>query len=176
MNSYPTLRIAILQGLMSLKAALEQDQDYLKHPDCPYDGDTVELLERLFTARIVEVIKEVQIAPPPEAKKRGPKSAKRELSDDEMAEVEQEARELLKELRDMGGVKELGVPNLDTATKLQIIKVRSQLLEKLVSIRERITGARKIAQFQATVIGILDDLVGDEGRDEFITRLEPFRS
>jgi hypothetical protein len=83
---------------------------------------------------------------------------------------------MLKELRELD--KDAGgeMKQLDTATKLSILKTRSTLMEKLVTIRERFTSARKVAEFQQIVISILDDLVPEERRAEFIERLEPYRS
>jgi hypothetical protein len=175
MSNYPTLRLGVLQGLAGLKASFDADQTYLRKPDCPYDNDTVDLLEKLFKAREIEVIKEV-VVDKPERGKVGRPSSKKELNDDDAAEVEAEAKEMLKELRtldkDAGGE----MKQLDTATKLSILKTRSTLLEKLVTIRERFTSARKVAEFQQIVISILDDLVDEERRAEFIERLEPYRS
>ena len=49
-------------------------------------------------------------------------------------------------------------------------------MEKLVAIRERFANVRKVAVFQGTIIGILDELVPEEMRDEYIRRIEPYRS
>lgn len=172
MSNYPTLRLGVLQSIASLKAACDAEDGFLRKPDCPYDIDTIKLLEELFRGKTVEVIKEVVVA---ERKGVGrPKEGK--LSDDDAEEVEGEARGLLAELNKMGLTAEGDMKEFDTKTKLDIIKVKTSLLEKLVSIRERFSNVRKVSAFQNTVISILDDLVAEDSRDEFMKRLEPYRS
>jgi hypothetical protein len=171
--SYPTLRLGVLQGIAGLKARCDAEPGFLRKPDCPYDNDTIEMLEALFEPITVEVVKEV-IVDRPATKKRGPKAKKAELGDDEMAEIEKEAKEILKELRQLAKTEAGEMKELDTATKLQIIKTRTTLIEKLVSVRERITSARKVSEFMQTVVGILDDLIEEDKRDEMVKRLEEF--
>jgi hypothetical protein len=169
--SYPTLRLGVLQGLATLKVACDAEQGYLRRPDCPYDNDTIELLEKLFKPVEVEVIVE-KIVEKPSRGKVGRPSKKNELSEDDANELEIEAKEMLTELRNMAKTEEGDLKQLDTGTRLSILKTRTQLLEKLVSIRERFTSARKVIEFRSTVMGILEDLVPEEKRDEFLKRLE----
>jgi hypothetical protein len=173
MDNYPTLRLGVLQSLAALKVTCDAEPGFLRRPACPYDKDTVELLERMFEPIEIVVEKEVVVEKPSRGTP-GPK-AKGVLSDTDAAELETEAKELLKELRELGKTAEGEMKALDTTTKLQIIKTQTTLLEKLVSVRERFASARKVAEFQQTVIGILDDLVPEEMRDEFLKRLEVFR-
>lgn len=175
MSNYPTLRLGVLQAMSDLKALVDADPEYLRNPDCPYDSATVELLERLFKPIEIEVIKEVQVEKPSRGKVGRP-SGKGQLTDEDAEEAEEEVKQMLKELRSLGRTNEGELKQLDTSTKLQIIKTQTALLEKLISIRERFTNVRQVAHFQQTIMGILDDLIEDEKRDEFLTRLEPFRA
>lgn len=175
MTHYPTLRLGVLQGLAELKLHCDAVDGYLRKPDCPYDNDTIELLEKLFAAKEVEVIKEVAVEKP-ERGKVGRPSKKGEVTDDDALELENEAKTLLTELRQLGQTQDGEMKQLDTATRLQIIKTQTQLMEKLVSIRERFSSVRKVASFQATVVSILDDLVSEENRDVFLKRLEEYRA
>jgi hypothetical protein len=170
--SYPTLRLGVLQGLATLKVACDAEQGYLRRPDCPYDNDTIELLERLFKPVEVEVIVEKIVEKPSRGKVGRPPSKKNELSDDDANELEIEAKEMLTELRNMAKTEDGDLKQLDTGTRLSILKTRTTLLEKLVLIRERFTSARKVIEFRSTVVGILEDLVPEEKRDEFLKRLE----
>lgn len=174
MSNYPTLRLGVLQAMSDLKTLVDADPEYLRKPDCPYDSATVELLERLFKPIEVEVIKEVVVDKPTRGKTGRP-STKNQLNDDDALEVEREAKELLKELRSLGRTNEGEMKQLDTTTKLTIIKTQTQLMEKLVSLRERFTNVRKVAEFQQTVMSILDELVDEDKREVFLERLEPFR-
>lgn len=176
MTTYPTLRLGVLQGMAALKAALVGDPEYLRRPACPYDTDTVMMLEELFKPTLVEVKVEVPVAAAPERQKVGRKKKAGELTDDDASEIEIEAGQLLKELREMRKVGAGEIDKMDTATKLTIIKAQAQLMEKLVTTRERFVNVRKISQFQSTVIAILDELVAEDMREEFLKRLEPYRS
>lgn len=176
MDNYPTLRLGVLQGIAALKAMCDSEPGYLRKPSCPYDNDTIDLLEKLFQPIEVVIEKEVIVEKPSRGQVGRPTSAKKaELGHDDAAELEAEAKEMLKELRTLGKTTDSEIKQLDTATKLSIIKTQTQLMEKLVSIRERFTSARKVAEFQQTVIGILDDLVPEDKRDEFLARLEEHR-
>lgn len=174
MSKYPTLRLGVLQGFAELKAACDAEPGFLRKRDCPYDNDTINLLEKLFKPVEIEVIKEVTVEKP-ERGKVGRPSKKKELNDDEATELENEAREMLTELRKMALTEDGDVKQLDTATKLSILKTRATLMEKLVTIRERFTSSRKIAEFQETVMTILDDLVDEDKRGEMLKRLEIYR-
>lgn len=171
--NYPTLRIGVLQGLAGLKAACDAEPGYLRKPDCPYDNDTKDMLEKLFKPVEIEVVKEVVVEKPARGKVGRP-SKKNELTADEASEVEEETKELLKELRALDKNAAGELKDLDTATKLQIFKTRAMLLEKLVTLRERQTNARKVIEFQQTVVSILDELVPEDMRPEFLKKLEPF--
>jgi hypothetical protein len=175
MSNYPTLRLGVLQGIVDLKAACDAKPGFLRASDCPYDNDTVSILEKLFKPVEIEVIKEV-IVEKPERGKVGRPTNKKELSEDDAAELENEAKEMLTELRQMAKKDDGALKDLDTQTKLTILKTRASLMEKLVSIRERFTSSRKVLEFQNTVVGILDDLIPEDMRDEFLKRLEPYRS
>lgn len=174
MSNYPTLRLGVLQAMSDLKALVDADPEYLRKPECPYDRGTVELLERLFKPIEIEVRVEVPVEKPSRGQVGRP-SKKTELTDEDAEEAEEEVKTILRELRGMSRTNEGELKQLDTTTKLQIIKTQTTLLEKLITIRERFTNVRKVAQFQQTIMSILDELVDEDKRDEFLTRLEPFR-
>ena len=176
MHNFPTLRIGVLQSLLSLKHSVESSPLMLKHRDCPYDDDTVKVIEELFKTKVVEVKVEVPTEGHRERQIAGRKKKSGELTDDDADEVERDAMDLLTELKAMGKKIDGEVAQLDTATRLQIIRTRATLMEKLVLIRERFTNVKKVSHFQAVVISILDDLVDEDRRAEFIKRLEPHRS
>lgn len=171
---YPTLRLGVLQGLATLKVQCDAEEGFLRKAECPYDNDTVELLEKLFAPKEIERLVEVEIDKPSRGKTGRP-TTKTELSDDDAAEMENEAKQLLNDLRGLDKTLDGEMKTLDTKTKLDIIKAKTTLLEKLVTIRERFTNARRVIDFEKTIIGILDDLVAEEQRDEFVKRLEKLR-
>lgn len=175
MDNYPTLRLGVLHGLAALKASCDAEEGFLRKPASPYDNDTIKLLEALFEPKIVEVEKEV-FRDRPSRGDVGRPSKTGKVSDDDAVELEEEARALLTELRQLDKTIEGEAKQLDTKTRLDIIKAKTTLMEKLVSIRERFAGVRRVADFNNVVISILDDLIPEDKIDEFMTRLEPFRS
>lgn len=166
MNTYPTLRLGVLQAIAELKDL----PDALTRPDCPYDRETIEVLEKIFKVRevekIVEKIVEVSVAAT-----RGRPSGDTKLSIEAQEDVADSATELLGQLKALGE----GEKGLDTQTKIQIIKTKATLIEQLLKLRERWNNVKRISLFQAVVISILDDLVTEADRQEFLKRVEPYR-
>ena len=169
MNTYPTLRLGVLQAIAELKDL----PNALTRPDCPYDRETIEVLEKIFKVRevekIVDKIVEVQVGPG--GGTRGRPSGDTKLSIEAQEDVADSATELLGQLKALGE----GEKGLDTQTKIQIIKTKATLIEQLLKLRERWNNVKRISLFQAVVIAILDDLISEGDRQEFLRRVEPYR-
>lgn len=168
MTDYPTLRIGVLQSLMELKGRIEQDSNFLKLESCPYDNETVGVLDHIFAPieRIVEIEKLIEVG-----SLRRPRPKDMKLSEEDQSQVETTARDLLSQLNSLGE----GEKGLDTQTKIQIIKTKATLIEQLLKLRERWFNVKRTAEFQEVVIAILDDLIADRDRDEFLRRIDPYR-
>lgn len=169
MFNFPPLRMGVLASLMPLREALEADPAILDSPECPYDNETKDLLRKLVTPRVVEKIVErtVEVAKKAGA---GPGNRKAKLSADHVDEVEQDAKDLLIELKNLGN----GEAHLDTQAKVQIIKTKAALMERLTVMLERVVNVKKTASFVTTVIDIVQDLVEEGKRDEFLRRIKPY--
>lgn len=173
---YPQLNLGALAALMAVKQQLEAHEDYLANS--PYDEDTREQMEKLLAPKIVEVEKEVIVEKIVEKKvevvteaakgagKRGPKPKSSGVDMDAVAKEITDIRDELKQLK-------LDSKALQTADKVQIIKLRAALLEKLISMDEKTNNQRKVGQFMSLVLTILDDLMPEEARQEFMKRMEP---
>lgn len=160
--SYPTLRVTVLQGLRELKDHFNADPKVLQNGNCPYDAETIAILTQILTTRVEVRTVEVPAAAPAEDPRGG-------LLDDEEKElVNKTISELLQDLNKLGE----GETNLDTATKVAIIKAKATLIDQLLKQHERIMNVKRIAEFQSIVMAILDDLVPEEGRQQFLKRLE----
>lgn len=167
MQTFPTLRLAVVQGMLDLKRQYDADPSFLKATDCPYDSETVEMLEQIFASRIVEVEKIVTVT----VEAPADKEARRErLTDEEQDLVDKTVGDMLKELNKLGD----GELGLDTQTRVQIIKAKATLIDQMLKMHERVMNVKRIANFQSVVISILDDLVTDADRDVFLKRLEPY--
>jgi hypothetical protein len=169
MATYPTLRIGVLQSIVELKLLHEQDPSLLRDSTCPYDVETITALEQLFKTRVVEKIVEKIVEK--EARGRGRPTTETKLTIADQELVEDSATELLGQLKELGE----GEKGLDTQTKIQIIKTKATLIEQLLKLRERWHNVKRVALFQAVVIGVLDDLLLEADRDEFLKRIAPYR-
>lgn len=180
---YPNLHLGAIASLLTLRQQSEMHGDYLDNEACPYDEDTKDQLRRLLAPTIVEKVVEVPVEKIVErivekrvevaAKaaegggKRGPKPKSTGVSDDEIGKEIGEIRQELKQLKVDGRA-------LQVADKIQIIKTRAALVEKMLSMSERVQNVKRLSLFQSVVMGVLDDLMTDELRQEFMKRLEPF--
>jgi len=116
---------------------------------------------------IVEKRVEVAAKASEGAGKRGPKDKAGGVDVNEVAREIEEIRQELRQLKIDGKA-------LQTADKIQLIKLRAQLVEKLVTLAERTTNVKKMSVFMSTVMTILDDLLENDARQEFMRRIEPF--
>ncbi len=166
-NSYPPLRMAVLNGLMSLKENIESDPEYLKAG--PYDAETIAALETLLAPKIIEKVidKIVHVA----AKAgRGRPTKDVELGEDDQIQIQQEIKKLLDSLDKMEVTE-----NMEVSQKIAITKNKRELLESILKMRERETTVRKTEEFKEVVIGILQDFISEKDRETFMHRLEPYR-
>ncbi len=166
-TSYPTIRLGALKPLITLKYAFGEDEKILEQSRCPYPPEVTDLLKQLFEKVVVEKIIEKTVAV---KGKRGP-TGNKGLSADDQAEVEKELKETLAELRAMGE----GEKDLDTATKLAILKTKTSLIEQIIKGRERVMNLKRQAEFEGVVIALLDDLIAPDDRENFLERLSPYR-
>lgn len=162
---YPTLRVTVLQGLRDLKEMFENDPAVLKDGNCPYDPDTIAILTRILTPKIVRVEVPVETAAPA-VKQVGL------LNGEDSETVEITIMSMLKELRELGE----GEKTLDTQTKVAIIKAKATLIDQVMKQHERIMNIKRIANFQAVVFSVLDDFVSEADRQAYIKRMEPYNA
>lgn len=170
MMEYPTLRAAVLRGLVALKEALVADDTILDHEDCPYDQEVKGVLRDLLAVKVVERIVTKDVgggggsgAGRGRVKSRGVSDA---AVDQVMVKVEDVMRQLEELKRD--------AVDADVDVRMQLIKAQTALLEKHINMFERVMNVKRASTFEAVVIGVLDDLVDEDARDQFLKRIEPF--
>lgn len=175
---YPPMSFAALGVVVTVKNQSELHPDYFGR-DCPYDAATIKQLKKLTEVReievpvekVVEKIIEKRVEVIVEAAagggKRGPKAKNSGVQLDQVASEISELRQELKQLKIDGKA-------LQTADKIQLIKLRASLVEKLINMDERVNNLKKLSLFQSTVLNILDDIMSEEQRQDFMKRIEPF--
>lgn len=181
---YPKLDLGGLAAMQTIRSQMLTFPTYLEEKDCPYDADARALLARMFAPTVVEreVKVEVQV-PAPTAQRKietalkaaegggvGPKVLRLKTSGVDLDGVSQEIQGLRQELQQL----KMDSKGLQTADKIQIIKTRAGLVEKLVSMDEKTNNLKRNSLFHSTVMAILDDLIPQDRRMEFIQRIAPF--
>lgn len=171
--NFPPLRIGLLQALINLKERIDADENALE--GAPYDPETVSILRQLFAPKVVE--KKVEVEVVREAKAgRGRPTKDVALSAEDQEKLKDEITDLMKQLNDLGtGGGEDGEVKLPTGERIQIVKVKAQLIDQLLKMQERVFNIKRMSQFQEVVIGILQDLVSEDDRELFLKRIEPYR-
>ena len=169
MLTYPTLRLNLLQPLLDLRAAFEDDPGVLGEA-CPYDPDTVRILIDLF--RVPAAVVEERTVETREGGVGRPKGkpALSQLREQTQAAAEGELITLRAEL-DTLRKEALKMP-IDV--RVSVIKTSLGLVEKLTLLADRHTNIKKMTQYQAVVISILDDLIEPDARTVFMARLGPY--
>lgn len=157
---YPTFDLEEFEKLLDLLLEIVNEPAYLDPAQWPYGTKLREKARNIIEVR--EVTKSEQTKNPV-----GRPSKKTALPIDE---VEKEIDEIRKEI----GQLKLDAKGLETADRIQIIKTRAALVEKIIAMKERVTGLKKMQAFMAVVTGILEDVMEQSQREEVIKRLEPY--
>lgn len=168
MTNFPPLRLQVLSGLMELKDRVLADPTFLDSPDIPYDGETLATLKKILAPQVVtKIVKSEGAAPKGE---RGRPSKEVKLSAEDQEKVRRELDKLLDNLNSMNEGE-----GMETSERIQITRLKANLIEQLVKLQERAFNVKKSSQFMEITIGILDDLVSEKDRETFLRRIEPYR-
>jgi hypothetical protein len=146
---YPNLAEGTILPFKAAVAQMQQHSDYLSRADCPYPTPVRDFLRQLGAQKVVGAVSEYELA-----------DDKNEFLDREIARVMQDLTDLY-----------AGLNSGDANEKLQILKARAGLVEKLVTSRERVLSMRDIANFQVSVIGFLEDACTKDQITELKRRL-----
>jgi len=170
--AFPTLRIGVLRALQTLKQHYLADPEIFDRPDCPYDIDVRDVLKEILTVeeKIVEKVVEKRVVNDSGA---GSRKKAPGLNEEDQEKIATELADLLEQLKDMEEGE--GEQGLDQTARLAVFKLKTTIIEKIINLRERVLNIKRIAQFEAVVISILDDLVKEEDREVFLDRIAPYR-
>lgn len=172
--NFPPLRLGVMASLIQLKERVDADPDFLKTPDCPYDAETVRAIYSLFAPKVIEKIVEVEVERVDMTEKkagRGRPTKDVLLSSEDQEKVADHIKKLMEELDKLGD----GEQTLEVSEKIQIMKTKAALTSELLKMQERVLNIKRMSDFQEVVIGILQDLVSEDGRQVFLKRIDPYR-
>lgn len=165
MSNFPPLRMAVLTGLIGLKTQL----DTLADEACPYDDETKQALLELLAPKVVEKIVEKEVQVESKASRGRPSKDVRLSEEDQQMVLD----EIKKTITDLNAVEI--TEGMDVREKIALFKTKGDQLERMLKMLERHTTVQRMGEFQEQVIRILDDLVSEADRENFMKRLEPFR-
>lgn len=145
---YPTIRDDQVLILNVVVQNLEKDPGYLDHPECPYS----EQVKQFFRKRSV------------------PATVEDLFSGDEDREIvlDRQVEKLINDLEAFAN--QLG--NADHSEKLQYFKTKTVLVEKLISMRERVFNLKELNEFRGAVIQFLDEVCTKDQITDFMKRID----
>ncbi len=144
--NYPILDEDFIYTLRLLRSAISKDGEFL---NCPYDEDFKELIRQSFVEKRVSKFSSL---------------TKMEKS----VWLEKESADLYDELANL----ETDFRKLEVNERIQSIKTRQSLLEKLTSIQERGVNMQQMLQFQEEVMSLLGVVLTSEQLNDFLARIQ----
>ncbi len=165
MANYPTISVSALNNLKIIVDNARDDPSYLDGRRAPYDKPTRELLKSLIADPIL-------IATLPDEKPQGQqkRGAKKKQPNPRIEALDAEFKELRQEIKSL----KADAAGLESHDRIQIVKTRAALVEKMLTMEERINNLKKMDKFIATVIQLMDDELPQDVRMNILEKLEPF--
>jgi hypothetical protein len=142
--TYPSLTDAALVPFRALEAQIGVHPDILDRPECPYPDHIKDFVRRMLADN-------------------GPTELVRYDDDDLYGEI----CKLLEDIKKAS----LNVNTSDPKDKVQILKNATDLLTKLVGLREKQHNVREHARFIRSVIELLESLLTPAQRTEFVEKM-----
>lgn len=137
-----------MTALRAIRLLLEKDPAYLDHPECPYNPELKAFLKDLFK----------------------PVAAVRQMIRYDDDNIFTEVCDMYDQVRE--SITNLGA--VDAKERSQILKNATDLLTKLVTLREKQSGIRDQARFVKSVIELLEAVLTPAQRTEFLTHMEEY--
>lgn len=163
--NYPTIKANDLPKLVQIIEQASADDKYLDPASCPYDEATIKNIKRILSLCDGDRIASATVRP--ERGKVGRPSKSPAIPIDE---VESEIKGIQDELASL----KIEGQTMETADRIQVIKTRAALIERVLVMKERVTDIRKFHSFVQTVIGIMEQHLSPKERDSILQELKPY--
>lgn len=163
MDDYPSINLEELHRIGLIIDNYVADPKYLDSPNCPYDAKTKQIFKGLAPNRVTAATLNVQ-------KGRAKAGAKKKSPNISTDDLQTEFLDLRKEINSL----KVDAKMLEPHDRIQVVKTRAMLVEKILSMKERIENIVKQEKFILTVIEIMEDELPQELRLKIIDRLKPF--
>lgn len=165
MDKYPTISLTELQKIKTILKNASDDPKYLDGRVAPYDKPTRETLKSLIPDPVVEAtvskagVERGKIGAP----KKGPVIS--------MSDLEGEFDDLRKEIQSL----KTDAAGLEPHERIQVVKTRAALIEKILGMKERIGNINKVDKFMALVIEVMETELPQEHRLRVIEKFDQFK-
>lgn len=146
---YPRIPEETILMVNRVFRTLSENPDYLNDPACPYPDVVKTFFNRQQT-----------VASLPAAADEG--------EADEVASVEKQIRKLISDLDTFASNLKVD----DTSERLQYLKTKAGLVEKLIGYQERITNLKQINEFRSIVVQFMDELLTKDQITTFMQRID----
>lgn len=154
MAVYPTIREETIMTMNIVAMSLAQDPEYLDRKECPYSP----MIKQFFKNKI-----EVQA---PAINDEGEFDLFQ--GDDEMLVLDQQIIKVINDLEKFGT--QLGTA--DTAEKMAYFRTKTSLIDKLVSMRERIFNLKEISDFKTRVMSFMNEVLNKDQITQFMRKMD----
>lgn len=162
--SYPTIKATDLPKLVSIVEQAAADPKYLDPASCPYDEKSINNIKRILEVCSTIGQYAVERGPPARGKVGRPTKGPSIPID----EVEREVDEIRKELADL----KVDGQTMETSDRIQVIKTRAALIERVIGMKERIADVKRYHSFVQTVIGIMEQHLSPKERETVLEELK----
>lgn len=163
--NYPTINAKDMPKLVDIIEQAVADPKYLNPEACPYDEKTIANVKR-----IIEVCTAAESASGAKRPERGKVGRPSKGPSIPIDEVEREVDEIRKELADL----KVDGQTMETSDRIQVIKTRAALIERVIGMKERIADVKRFHSFVQTVIGIMEQHLSPKERDAVMEELKAY--
>ena len=153
MAFYPSIRDELIMTLNVVIGNMEVDPRYLSSPECPY-SDTVKTFfadhmrgKNGTVAAVVGNLFE---------------------DSDELVVLDTQIIQVLNNLEEFGQ----GLTSADVSEKMAYFRTKTSLLEKLLTMRERVVNLKEINDFRETLIGFMNEICTKDQITDLMHRLD----
>lgn len=150
MSFYPTITADMLTPFRAVTSMIKQNPAYLNDAECPYTDDVKKQLALMIGGDPLAVAAPIELKTP--------------------EDMERELVQIYSDIKRM----EREIQTVDAKDKVQWAKAIVGILERLIVLRERNFNVKQLAEFQKTVIQIMDEVCEPAQRTEIATRLQRF--
>lgn len=146
MAFYPRVTEETVLSLTPILQYMERDPSYLSSPDCPYSERVKDFFRKFQKPEKIDIF----------------------AGKDELPAIDEQIIDLLNDLETTAA--QLGTA--DHQEKMNYFKLKTTLLEKLISMRERVVDLKQIHEFKTTILAFLEEECSKDQISNLMKRLD----